>query len=248
MSKIDYSEAQYPIRSDFAKGHDQYWKRLAAPGSWFSGAQRIAIAKEVRLAQSCSLCKQRKAALSPYQVDGSHDSTGELSDTIVEVIHRIVTDSARVTKSWYDEIIQQGLKPEEYIEILGTLVDVFSIDEFCRALDIPLNELPKAEAGDASKYRPQNIVEDGDGSWVPILPNIVDEGPEADLWDGRTGYVIRALSLVPNEVRYMLDLLVVHYLDNRQIWNVKDSPRGTLTRGQMEVVAARVSAFNGCFY
>lgn len=248
MSKIDYSKAQYPIRSNFAESHDRYWKRLAAPGAWFNGTQRIAIAKEVRLAQSCGLCKRRKEALSPYQVDGSHENTGELSDTIVEVIHRIVTDSARVTKSWYNGIIQQGLRPEEYIEVLGTLVDVFSIDEFCRALDIPLNELPETEAGKPSKYRPQNIVEDGDGSWVPILPNIVDSGPEADLWDGRTGYVIRALSLVPDEVRHMLDLLQVHYLDNRQIWNVKDAPRETLTRGQMEVVAARVSSFNGCFY
>jgi hypothetical protein len=248
MPTIDYSDAQYPIRSNFAESHARYWKKLAAPGTWFGGAQRIAIAKEVRLAQSCSLCKQRKAALSPYQVDGSHERTGELSDTIVEVIHRIVTDSARVTKTWYDGIIQQGLTPEEYIEILGTLVDVFSIDEFCRALDIPLNALPEAEAGEPSKYRPKNIVEDGDGSWVPILPNIVDDGPESDLWDGRTGYVIRALSLVPNEVRQMLDLLHVHYIDNRQIWNVKDAPRETLTRGQMEVVAARVSAFSGCFY
>ena len=83
---------------------------------------------------------------------------------------------------------------------------------------------------------------------VPLLPNVVDSGPESDLWEGRTGYVIRALSLVPDEVRHMLDLLYVHYLNNNQIWNVKDSPQGTLSRSQTEVVAARVSALNDCFY
>ena len=142
----------------------------------------------------------------------------------------------------------QGLRVEQYVEIIGTLVDVFSIDEFCRALEIPLNELPEPQAGEPDNYRPDNIREDGEGASIPILPNVVDSGPESDLWEGRTGYVIRALSLVPNEVRYMLDLLEVHYVDNKQIWNVTGSPRGTLTRAQMEIVAARVSGLNGCFY
>lgn len=248
MSEIDYGNARYPVRSSFAAGHNRYWQRLAAPGAWFSGAERVAIAKEVRQARSCKLCSQRKVALSPYQVDGAHDVASELSATIVEVIHRVSTDSARLTRAWFDGIVQQGLSAEQYVEIIGTLVEIFSIDEFCRALDIPFNDLPAPQAGEPSKYRPANIREDGDGAWVPMLPNVVDSGPESDLWQGRTGYVIRALSLVPNEVRYMLDLLAVHYVDNTQIWNVKDAPRDTLSRTQMEVVAARVSALNGCFY
>lgn len=248
MSKIDYSGAKYPVRADFAEAHNIYWDRLAAPGAWLTGAERVAVAKEVRQARSCNLCSQRKAALSPYQVDGIHDRASDLSDTMVEVIHRVTTDSARLTKVWFDGIMQQGLSAEQYVEIIGTLVDVFSIDEFCRALEIPFNDLPEPQPGEPSRYRPENIREDGDGAWVPILPNVVDSGPESDLWEGRTGYVIRALSLVPNEVRYMLDLLAVHYLDNTQVWNVKDSPRETLSRSQIEVVAARVSAFNGCFY
>ena len=249
MGNIDYSNAQYPIRQSFAEGHNRYWKKLAAPGSWLTGAERVAIAKEVRQAPFCKLCIARKNALSPYQVDGAHETVTDLPDTIVEVIHRITTDPGRVTKTWFDGIIQQGLSVEKYIEVLGTIVCVISIDEFCRGLDIPLNELPEPEPGEPDKYRPANIREDGDGAWVPILPNVVDSGPESDLWEDRTGYVIRALSLVPNEVRYMLDLLNVHYIDNRQIWNVTGSPEGRhLTRAQMEIVAARVSALNGCFY
>jgi hypothetical protein len=248
MSEIDYSNTNYPIRSDFAEGHNRYWKRLAAPGNWLSGTERVAVAKEVRAASSCGLCAQRKAALSPYQVDGAHDSVSDLSDTIVEVIHRVITDPGRLTKTWFDGIMLQGLSVEQYVEVLGTMVNVLSIDEFCRALDIPLNALPEPEAGEPSRYRPENIKEDGEGAWVPILANMIESGPESDLWDGRTGYVIRALSLVPDEVRYMLDLLEVHYIDNRQIWNVTGSPRGTLSRRQMEIVAARVSALNGCFY
>ena len=248
MTEINYSDAQYSIRQSFADGHNRYWKRLAAPGSWLTGAERVAVAKELRQASSCQLCEQRKTALSPYQVDGAHDTATDLPDTIVEVIHRVTTDPGRLTKTWFDGIMQQGLSAEQYVEVVGTLVDVLSIDEFCRALDLPLNELPAPSAGEPDNYRPANIREDGDGAWVPMLPNVVDSGPESDLWEGRTGYVIRALSLVPNETRHMLDLLEVHYLDNSQIWNVTHSPRGTLSRMQMEVIAARVSGLNGCFY
>jgi len=248
MPEIDYSGSQYPIRADFAEGHNLYWKRLAAPGTWLTGTERVAIAKELRQAQNCKLCSQRKAALSPYQVDGAHDTASDLSDTIVEVIHRVTTDPKRLTLTWFHGVMQQGLSVEKYIEVLGTLVCVLSVDEFCRGMDVPLNDLPEPMAGEPNHYRPANIREDGDGAWVPILPNVVDDGPESDLWENRTGYVIRALSLVPNEVRYMLDLLEVHYISNTQIWNVTGSPRGTLSRIQMEVIAARVSALNGCFY
>jgi alkylhydroperoxidase family enzyme len=248
MNEINYTQAQYPINQRFAEGHNRYWEKLAAPGAWLSGAERVAVAKEVRQANSCTLCQQRKAALSPYNVDGAHETASDLPDTMVEVIHRVTTDPGRLTKTWFDGLMQQGLSPEQYVEIIGTLTCVLSIDEFCRGLDIPLNTLPEPEAGEPSHYRPDQVIEDGDGSWVPILPNVLDEGPESDLWVGRTGYVIRALSLVPNEVRYMLDLGHTHYMDYSQVWNVTGSPRGTLSRRQIEVVAARVSALNGCFY
>ena len=70
-----------------------------------------------------------------------------------------------------------------------------------------------------------------------------------DLWEGTLhGYVIRALSLVPDEVRSLGDLAAIHYLAFSQIAQWEGSPQGTLSRIQTEVVAARVSAINGCFY
>ena len=247
MSKIDYSNAPWPVRENFAASHNRYWQRLAAPGNWFTGAERVDIAREIRHSQQCNLCRRRKEALSPYTVDGAHDTVSELPDVVVEVIHRVTTDSARLTKSWFDGIMQQGLSEEQYVEIIGTQVAVFSIDEFCRCLGLPLNELPEPQPGEPSRYRPANA--SYDGAWVPILPMRVDTGPDADLWEGdMRGYVIRALSLVPDEVRTLLDTSIAHYLKVDEVWNVTKSPQGTLTRPQTEVVAARVSALNGCFY
>lgn len=248
MNEINYSNAAYPIREDFAESHNRYWKRLAAPGTWLSGAQRVDVAREVRQTKHCSLCSRRKEALSPYQVDGAHDvASTTLSDVMVEVIHRVISDPGRLTKTWFEGIKEQGLCEAEYIEIIGTLVFVFSIDEFCRAIDVPLNELPQAIDGEPSAYRPANLSA-AEGAWVSLIPGTIESGPEADLWQGRTGFVIRALSLVPDEVRSLIDLLLVHYLDTNTIWDVAKSPKGTLSRIQTEVVAARVSALNGCFY
>ena len=247
MGEISYSNAPWPVREDFAACHNRYWQRLAAPGTWFTGAERVDIAREIRQSQQCGLCRRRKEALSPYTVDGTHDTVSDLPDVMVEVIHRVTTDSARLTKSWFDGIMQQGLSEEQYVEIIGTLVSVFAIDEFCRGLGLPLNELPAPQPGEPSRYRPANAAYDR--AWVPILPMRVDTGPDADLWEGdMRGYVIRALSLVPDEVRTLLDASKAHYLQVDEVWNVTKSPQGTLTRPQTEVVAARVSALNGCFY
>jgi hypothetical protein len=154
---IDYSGAPFPVRTNFSETHNRFWNRLASPGAWLSGAQKVAIAKEIRQSQDCTLCQARKEALSPYQVAGTHDVvSNELSEAMIEVVHRIVTDSARLTKKWFDDIAAQGLKPQEYVEILGTIVHTFAIDEFCRGLGIPLNELPEPQSGEPTGYLPEN--------------------------------------------------------------------------------------------
>ena len=243
---ISYSSAPYPVRDDFEAAHTRYWQRLAKPGAWLTGQQRVDIANEVRQAQNCNLCKRRKQALSPTHVEGTHDTVSFLTHTMVEVLHRVVTDPQRLTRAWFDGIMAEGLTQEEYVETIGTVVCVFSIDEFCRAIGVPPNLLPEPEPGEPSRYRPANIV--NDGAWVNTLPNTVDSGPESDLWQGRTGYVIRSMSLVPDEVRSMLDLLDAHYLNNKNIFEFKSAPKGTLSRIQSEVLAIRISALNGCFY
>ena len=44
MPDISYSAALVPVRDDFAAAHTRFWKRLASPGAWWTGAERVAIA------------------------------------------------------------------------------------------------------------------------------------------------------------------------------------------------------------
>ena len=248
MNTISYTSASYPVRADFADTHNRYWQRLAAAGTWLTGAQRVAIAAEVRHAKDCALCDKRKSALSPAFVDGAHDVASDLADALVEVVHRVVTDPGRLTRKWFDGILAQGVSEEAYVETIGTIVFTFTVDEFCRALAIPLNPLPAPEAGDPGRYRPSQAVQDD--AWVPWIPSGRAVGAESDLWaKGQAANVIRALSLVPDEVRTLKDLSAAHYVaESQDFMNFAKSPQGTLSRTQTEVIAGRVSSLNGCFY
>ena len=247
MTTISYSDSTYPIRPDFAEAHDRFWESLARPGAWWTGAERVAIAREARAAPQCSLCRAAKAALSPAAVSGEHDRVSDLPETAVDAVHRIVTDAARLTRSWYRQRLDSGLTDAHYVEIVGIVVALASVDSFCRAMGLPLRPLPEPVAGAPSGYRPERLATDE--GWVPMVPPENAGTPEADLWhSGRTDNVIRAMSLVPDAVRTLRDLSAVHNLANENVRKAGVNRGGALTRSQMELLAGRVSALNQCYY
>ena len=64
-----------PIRDDLVANYQRMWRHVAQPGTWWTGAERVGIAQEVRRAQDCDTCAQRKAALSPYAVEDDHSAS-----------------------------------------------------------------------------------------------------------------------------------------------------------------------------
>jgi len=246
MQDISYSTALVPVRDDFAAAHTRFWKRLSSPGAWWTGAERVAIAAEVRQARHCALCQARCQALSPAAVEGEHDHHGTLPAAAVEVIHRVVTDPGRLSRKWCKDLLAAGLSAEQYVEIIGTLVAMISIDSFCRGIGVPLHALPQPQPGAPSYYRPPGAMQED--AWVPMIPVDRATGAEADLYSGQAvGNVVRALSLVPDEVRTLYDLSAVHYLSIGQVRDPSASA-GALNRMQIELIAGRVSALRQCFY
>lgn len=244
---LDYDDSPVPIRPDLVAAHGRFWQRLAGPGNWWTSEERIGIAQASREARHCQVCAERKKALSPYGLDGRHQGTTVLSGAVVDIVHRITTDAARLAPHWYEGVLASGLSEGQYVEIVGTVVSTVSIDAFARALGLPLRSLPQPGSGEPSRYRPASAVVD-DQAWVPMVPERNEGTPEADLWPSeRTGNVIRAMSLVPDEVRTLCDLSAAHYLPNAMVRDPL-AAQGELTRPQMELVAGRVSALEGCFY
>jgi len=247
MHCFQYDNSPYPIRGGLASAHKVYWQALARPGTWFSGAERVAIAAEVRNAVNCPLCAERKMALSPNSVDGEHLCGTLLTPIAVNAVHRVITDQSRITQAFIDESVAQGLSEEQYVELVGIAVTVFSIDEFNRALGLPLEPLPEPEAGEPTCYRP-TLAHRGTG-FVSMLPANGAVGEEADLWKlDRTANVLRALTLVPNAVREWMAVGDEQYLSMKGMGQFTDFPDRALNRMQIELVAGRVSSYNECFY
>lgn len=256
MSHFLYQDSPISIREDIKQGHADYWQSLSQAGSWWTGAQRIAIAQEVRNSTTCGYCQQRKQALSPYSFEGEHNaanspgsaesSSAGLSGEAVDAVHRIVTDQTRITKTWVEGLAAAGVSNEAYVELAGIVVAVFSIDEFNRGLGLALEPLPQAQAGEPSRYRPAQI-EQGVG-FVPMIRADGAIGEESDLWGERSANVLRALSLVPNALREWMRLSKVQYLSIQGMANMIQQEGRSLNRMQMELIAGRVSAINECFY
>lgn len=246
MASFDYTAACVPVGDDVAEAHRETWRRVAAAGAWWTGAERVAIAAEVRAAESCAVCRARKSTPMPDS-RASHEAVERLSAAAVEAVHRIVTDASRLSSSWVEKLAADGVSDGHYVELLGLVVAVLSIDDFHRGLGLPLEALPEPRAGEPSRERPEGARRDT--AWVPMLPLRAARRAAPDLFGDlpMVPNVIGAMSLVPDAVRDLKRLASVHYLRDLDVANPR--ARGeVLDRAQMELVAARVSALNECFY
>jgi alkylhydroperoxidase family enzyme len=247
VQAFSYTQSPYKIRENLGQAYREFWVRLAKPGSWWTGAQRVAIAQESRNAVNCEFCARRKQALSPYSFAGEHEHDGRLQPVAVDAVHRIVTDQCRITQSYIQNNQAEGLSKEQYVELAGIVVVTFSIDEFNRALGLPLEPLPEPGDGEPTHYRPAHAVE-GTG-FVPMIPANANDGDEADLWpEGVDANVLRAFSVVPDAVRDWLQMGNAQYLSMAGMEIFAGDTGRSIDRMQIELVAARVSSINECFY
>ncbi|MEO1055677.1 MAG: alkylhydroperoxidase-related (seleno)protein [Actinomycetota bacterium] len=241
---IDFGDSSLTVRGDIGEAHATALDDIARAGTWLTGTERVAIAAEVRAAPHSTLSLERKNALSPYAVAGTHESNGPLSSDQIEAIHRITIDPARLSRRFFDESVAAWSTPERYVEMVGVTVRMVAIDTFCRAIGADSQPLPEPVDGDPSGVQPEGLTT-GE-AWVPMLS---DEAMRAEGLSNTksAGNVVRALSAVPAEVRGWGVLSAAHYVPNDKVAEPSWSNRALL-RHEIEAVATRVSTFNECFY
>jgi hypothetical protein len=229
-----YAAAPVPIRGDLAAAHERAWARLGGPGTWWDGMERVAIAAETRQAPSCDLCRRRKEALSPAAIEGRHDSLGELPQGVVEVVHRVCTDPARLGEHWFRTVIAAGLGDGQYVEIVSIVAHVVAIDTMARGLGLDPLPLPKAKPG---------------GAWVAWLEPADLSEAEAGLYPAGLppANIRKAMSLVRDEAKSFFDLVSHQYQGPLEMRDFAREYRA-ISHAQIELLAARVSALNQCLY
>lgn len=228
-------EQELPIRPTLRAGHQQALAAIASPGTWWTGEQRVAIVNEARHALDCDLCLRRKVALSPYQTDGTHNHATDLPDNLVEVIHRIRTDSGRVTRQWFDKVLATGLSAEAYVETVGLIAMSLVLDTFADGCGNAWLVLPNPVAGDPTRLKNGDVIDAG--AWVPLTRVEVED---TAFGLPRAPNIARAMGLVPGAVADFFGVFRPHYaLANLEF---------DISRAQVEMIASRVSSHNECFY
>jgi hypothetical protein len=245
MATFDYRRSTHPVRADLEAAHQRAWARLAAPGTWLDGARRVAVAAEARHVHGCGLCEKRKAAVSPFAVDGAHGTLGALPDGYIDVIHRIVSDPGRLTRGWFERTVGTVIGEEEYVETVSIVAHVTAIDTFARGLGIEPWPLPEPAAGAPSRYRPKEARKHA--AWASHIA-AEEHGPnEADFLSSAPANIRLALTLVPDEARSFFDLVAHQYIPGPAMRDFGREYRA-ITHAQIELLAARVSALNQCTY
>jgi len=227
-----YESGLAPVPPDVGELHATTWEGLGGPGDWWNGTERVDVIREVRLARGCTLCAARRESISPMSVSGQHDSETRLDAAVVETVHRLTTDANRVTASWAGDRIA-ALDAAPYAELVGLVAMCNIIDTFCVAVGVAEPEPPLAKAGEPTRVVPEGL-DDLETAYVPqrhdpSLPN-----------------VRRSLAIVPHTFAEYFSLAGPMYSGaafGNLVWTHR-----ALNRPQVELLAARTSALNECFY
>ena len=210
------------VRQDIVHAHRQTWKAIACAGSFWSDVDRLEIAKQARAARS-----QRSDLL----FDRSYPDSRLNRDTL-ETVRKVAADAGKIDRLWAKKQIA-SIGDGPYAELVAIVASVSAVDAFSEALGRPREMLPKATGGSCSGVKSDNATDIG--GYLPMV----------DPWDGPN--VSRALSLVPAANDLFMQNVSSMYVGkgggfNDMVWD------GPLSRPQAELLAARVSSVNECFY
>jgi len=217
------------IPEDLLDSFNACWSRLAEPGEWWTGKERVAILEEVR--------KDRNEGHPKVISSLSHLSNTPspvISPLTSEIVRMVTSNAAEIDEKWAKEAISL-IGEGKYSELVSLVVNIVPIDIFCLLLGRPVVSLPVPKGG-----KPGGTVPDGlsdGGAFVPWLTeNFV--GPN----------VARALSFVPKDNEIRMKLVESMYAGSGKFISMVWDENEPLNRAQVEIIAARTSSINECFY
>ena len=153
------------VREDLVLAHENAWAALSAPGTWWSGAQRIELARTELLAINELEPTPPWVAISTV--------VGKLpQDLLVPKIahdcaYRIARHAATLTRDWYQKAISE-ISELAFVELCGIVCTVATVSAFRRAAGLAPLEFSEVKDGEPTQIKPTNIVS-ATLNWVPVV-------------------------------------------------------------------------------
>ncbi len=233
------------IRPDLTAAHAHVWEKLAAPGTWWNGVERLAIAEVVRTALDD---KEPPPPWVSASSSGRVAHNPALRSQLQDAVYRLTRHAGTLTEDWYLSMRDAtAITHQQWVEVIDVVISVASVLRFAQLAGIDRPEFPTALDGEP--LRQEQPSKPANHHWVPVV-HLEDMTTELEpFYEGLPviAPVIRALSSVPAAMDTLSVLSGAQYIPNREMVDLNWT-RGTLSRRQMEFVAGRLSAHRECFY
>ena len=237
-----YQDSRYPVQANTQDLHARELRAFAASGTWWSAAQRAAIVAEAR--------KARTEAGVQETIAGNDTALDtDLPPAARAVAREVAAGCLSCSPASFARAVADGLRAEEYVETVGIVSRLSNLDVFARGIDVPSRLLPPLDdSSPPTRARPETAADEG--AFAPTVPAGQRGGDIGRaLYGGDTApNIMRSLSLVPAEAGALIEVVNAQYLGPDVIMDYTHSPFTALSRPQVELVAAKISALNECFY
>ncbi len=134
------------IRPDLTAAHAHVWEKLAAPGTWWNGAERLAMAEVVRTAlDDPDPTPPWVSASSSGRV--AHNPA--LSSQLQDAVYRLTRHAGTLTEDWYLSMRDAtAITHQQWVEVIDVVISVASVLRFAQLTGIDRPEFPTALDGE----------------------------------------------------------------------------------------------------
>lgn len=146
---FSFRGAAVAVRADITRLFRREWSRLALPGTWWTGPERVAIAARARHARY-----------------GDPPPAPTLPAPAAEVVDAVAACPAGIRREWISGIGDELGYPH-YVEIVGTVSRLAAVDTFHAGIGADREPLPDPEPGAPSRAE-EPIARLGP-AWVPMV-------------------------------------------------------------------------------
>ena len=237
-----YSDSEYPVSQEIEKLHGDEIQSFSITGTWGTAAQRTAIAAEARAAR-CA------AGVQESVDDEELRELAELPEAARRLARDVALGGVGIDRDYCTQAQSEGVTEGAYVEIVGLVARLAHLDVFARGIGVPSR--PLATPTDQSTPSFERPVEaKQEGFFTASIPSAPEGGELAESIFGKAPApnILRSLSLVPDEARRLNRIMDQEYFSMETIFDMTYSSHAALSRPQIELVAAKVSALNQCFY
>ncbi len=126
------------VRDDLAEAHRLAWEHVAAPGTWWTGVERVELAGTALLAITDA------DPLPPWIGVTSTDRLGAgraVPPVADDVAYRLARHAGTMTRHVYDAAVAE-LGELPYVELCAIVSTVAAVAHFCRNIGVEVPPLP----------------------------------------------------------------------------------------------------------